>query len=224
MTFPQYTNTWFSTFMPIVSSQTFDNTANPYNVSRIINEDLTFNIDEYKAYSPLFISASFALSYGLSFGAISSTLTHIFLYYRKQLMSQARRSLTERPDVHVRLMSVYKEVPIWWYLILFSKSISETRRVHVFTAFVVTMFGFGVAVIEIWHSQFPVWAFILSLIIGAPRIPIWISYLVWRPSSIQPSFIRSLLVSLRLSRTSKSVLTSSRSLSSAICSQVDRSQ
>ena len=157
--------------MPIVSSQTFDNTAKPYNVSRIINEDLTFNIDEYKAYSPLFISASFALSYGLSFGAISSTLTHIFLYYRKQLMSQARRSLTERPDVHVRLMSVYKEVPIWWYLILFSKSISETRRVHVFTAFVVTMFGFGVAVIEIWHSQFPVWAFILSLIIGAPRIP-----------------------------------------------------
>ena len=171
MTFPQYTNTWYSAFLPIVSSQAFDNTASPYNVTRIITEDLTLNVDAYKAYSPLFISVTFAMSYGLSFGAISSTLTHIFLYHRKQLMNQARRSLAEQPDVHARLMSVYKEVPIWWYLALFSKSISKARRVHVFTAFVGTMFGFGIAVIEIWHTQFPIWAFILALIIGASPIP-----------------------------------------------------
>ena len=29
------------------------------------------------------------------------------------------------------------------------------------------MFGFGIAVIEIWHTELPVWAFILALIIGA---------------------------------------------------------
>jgi hypothetical protein len=44
---------------------------------------------------------------------------------------------------------------------------SETQRVHVLTAFAVTMFGFGIVVIELWHSEFPVWAFILALIIGA---------------------------------------------------------
>ena len=171
MTFPQYTNTWYSAFLPLVSSQAFDNTASPYNVTRIINEDLTLDVDAYKAYSPLFISVTFAMSYGLSFGAISSTLTHIFLYYRKQIRDQARRSLAEQPDVHARLMSVYREVPTWWYLTIFSKSISNTRHVHVLTAFVVTMFGFGVAVIEIWHTQFPVWAFILALTIGASPIP-----------------------------------------------------
>jgi hypothetical protein len=122
---PQYTNTWYSAFLPIVSSQVFDNTGNPYNVSRVINDDVTFNIDSYKAYSPMFISASFAVSYGLSFAATTAALTHSFIYYRKQIYNQARRSLAEQPDVHARLMSVYKEVPNWWYLTIFRASIRE---------------------------------------------------------------------------------------------------
>jgi len=102
-----------------VSSHSFDNTGKQYNVSRIINADSSFNLQEYKAYSPLFLSISFAMAYGLSFAAITSTLTHTFLYYRKQIWTQARRSLSEQPDVHARLMSVYKEVPDWWYLTIF---------------------------------------------------------------------------------------------------------
>jgi hypothetical protein len=31
------------------------------------------------------------------------------------------------------------------------------------------MFGFGVVTIEVWHTQLPVWAFVLALIIGAFR-------------------------------------------------------
>ncbi|KAN0137489.1 oligopeptide transporter, partial [Lactarius tabidus] len=144
-----YSNSWDSAYLPIVSSQVFDNTGSPYNVSRVLNEDLTFNVDAYKAYSPLFLSITFIMTYGLSFAAITATLTHTFIYYRKQIMNQARRSLAEQPDIHARLMSVYKEVPNWWYLTL-----------------LMTMFGFGVAAIEIWHSQFPVWAFILALVIA----------------------------------------------------------
>jgi hypothetical protein len=123
MTFPQYTNTWYSAFLPIVSSQSFDNTASPYNVSRILNDDSSFNVDAYKAYSPLFISVTFAISYGLSFASITATITHTLVYYRKQIWSKAFHALAERPDIHSRLMSVYKEVPDWWYLILFGASI-----------------------------------------------------------------------------------------------------
>jgi hypothetical protein len=124
-TCPQYTNTWYSAFLPVVSSQLFDNTGSPYNVSRVINSDGTFNVDAYKAYSPLFISVTSAMSYGLSFAATTSSLTHVFIYYRKQIYNQARRSLAEQPDVHARLMSVYKEVPGWWYLTIFGASIRE---------------------------------------------------------------------------------------------------
>ena len=109
----------------MVSSQTFDNTGNPYNVSRILNEDVTFNLDAYKAYSPVFLPLSYAVSYGISFAAITSTLTHTGIYYRKQIWNQTRRSLAEQPDIHARLMSVYKGVPDWWYLTVFGASIRE---------------------------------------------------------------------------------------------------
>jgi hypothetical protein len=102
-----------------VSSHSFDNTGNRYNVTQIINADASFNLEAYKAYSPLFLSVSFAIAYGLSFASITATLTHTFLYYRKQIWIQARRSLSEQPDIHARLMSAYKEVPDWWYLTIF---------------------------------------------------------------------------------------------------------
>ena len=108
----------------MVSSGSFDNTGNTYNVTRIIDDDTIFNLDAYKAYSPLFISATFAVSYGLSFASITATLTHAFVYYRKQIWSKAFNSLSERPDIHARLMSVYQGVPDWWYLSIFCVSIT----------------------------------------------------------------------------------------------------
>jgi hypothetical protein len=54
--------------------------------------------------------------YGLQFAAIISTLIHTFLYSRRHIMIHARRSLSEQPDIHARLISVYEEVPGWWYL------------------------------------------------------------------------------------------------------------
>ena len=117
--FLQYTNVWYSAYLPLVSSDTFDNTGKQYNVSHILNSDSSFNLQAYKAYSPIFLPASFAISYGLSFATITATLTHTFLYYRKYIWTHARRPLSEQRDIHARLMSVYKEVPDWWYLTIF---------------------------------------------------------------------------------------------------------
>lgn len=41
--------------MPISGRGSFDNTGNAYNVSMILKEDSTIDMDRYKAYSPLFI-------------------------------------------------------------------------------------------------------------------------------------------------------------------------
>jgi hypothetical protein len=85
-------------------------------VSKILKPDLTIDIDKYKAYSPLFLSATFALSYGLSFASITATLMHTALYFRKQIWVQARRSLSEQPDIHAKLMSKYRQVPDWYVI------------------------------------------------------------------------------------------------------------
>jgi OPT oligopeptide transporter protein len=94
---------------------------------------------------------------------MTSTLTHMFLYYRRKIRIwiQARRSLSERPDIHARLMSVYTEVPDWWYLtifgscansygrarectnILFSVHVRVWYRFHRGVGYAITRMGFG---------------------------------------------------------------------------------
>lgn len=68
-----YTNTWYSKYMPISSTGSFDNTGSPYNVTQILTEG-TFDEEKYKGYSPLFLSTTFALSYGLSFASVTGEL------------------------------------------------------------------------------------------------------------------------------------------------------
>ncbi|KAI0919974.1 hypothetical protein AcV5_001906 [Taiwanofungus camphoratus] len=144
-----YTNTWYAKYMPISSRTSFDKYGKSYDISKIINPDSSLNVEKYEAYSPLFLSTTFAMSYGLSFASITATIMHTILYFRKQIWVQSRRSLSEQPDIHARLMSKYPQVPEWWYSII-----------------LVTMFIFGVVSIEVWNTQFPVWALILALLIS----------------------------------------------------------
>lgn len=113
-----YTNAFYTGYLPISSRISYDNTGASYNVTAILTPELTIDMAKYKAYSPLFLSATFALSYGLSFASITATLVHSFLYFRKQIWVQSRRSLHEQPDIHAKLMSRYKQVPDWSVLAL----------------------------------------------------------------------------------------------------------
>ncbi|KAJ7036069.1 OPT oligopeptide transporter [Mycena alexandri] len=144
-----FTNTFYSKYMPISSGGSFDNTGASYNVTRILTPDKVFDEEKYKAYSPIFLSTTFSISYGLSFASITATITHAFLFFRKQIWTQSRRAMHEQPDIHARLMAVYPQVPEWWYAIIF-----------------VTMFVFGVVAIEVWDTKFPVQYFILALVIS----------------------------------------------------------
>ncbi|KAI0267969.1 OPT oligopeptide transporter protein-domain-containing protein [Russula aff. rugulosa BPL654] len=128
---PLYTNVWYIAYLPLVSSIRFP-----------------FNLEAYKAYSPIFLPASFAICYGLSFAPLPPPFTY-FPLLSKYIWTHARRPLSQQPDIHARLMSVYKEVPDWWYLTIF-----------------VTMFVFGVVVIEVWKTDLSVWGFILALLIS----------------------------------------------------------
>ncbi|KAF8195689.1 OPT oligopeptide transporter [Mycena galopus ATCC 62051] len=144
-----FSNTWYSKYMPISSGGSFDNTGATYNVTRILSADSTFDLESYEAYSPLFLSMTFAISYGLSFASITATITHAFLFFRKQIWTQSRRAMHEQPDIHARLMAVYPQVPEWWYLIIFF-----------------SMFACGLISILVWETRFPVQYFILALVIA----------------------------------------------------------
>jgi OPT family small oligopeptide transporter len=144
-----FTNTWYAAYMPMSSRTSYDNTGASYNVTMILTADNQLNVTAYQNYSPLFLSTTFALAYGLSFASITATIVHAILFFRKQIWTQTRRALHEQPDIHARLMSKYRQVPEWWYMCIF-----------------VVMFIFGIICIEIWPTEFPVWGFVLALLIA----------------------------------------------------------
>ncbi|CAK9436467.1 uncharacterized protein LODBEIA_P10250 [Lodderomyces beijingensis] len=143
-----FTNTWYGDYVPISSPGSFDRYQNPYNVSRIVDtKTLTFIEEEYKKYSPLFLSTTFAISYGLSFASITATVMHTILFHGKEVLDQIR--VKETPDVHNRLMARYKKVPEWWFLIAF-----------------LIFFTLSIVTIRCWDTEMPVWALIVALLIA----------------------------------------------------------
>ena len=115
-----YTNTWYGVYLPMSDSSTYDNTGAHYDVSRVLTPQFTLDEAAYKAYSPLFLSTTFAMSYGLSFAAISALVVYTYLHHSHTIWQQYRNSTHEKPDIHMKLMRKYKEAPGWWYMVLFA--------------------------------------------------------------------------------------------------------
>lgn len=144
-----YSKAIYAEYLPMVTSQTYDNTQSAYNVSKILNADHTFNLEQYQNYSPLFLAPTFALNYGLSFAALTASLVHTGLFHGKEIWYRLKTARNQEPDVHLELMKKYDEAPDWWYI----------------TLFVLTM-GLGLATCLAFDSQLPWWAFFVSIILA----------------------------------------------------------
>ncbi|KAK0505821.1 glutathione transporter [Armillaria luteobubalina] len=156
-----FTNTFNSAFMPISSYYSFDNTGASYDVSQVVT-DGQFDIEKYRAYSPVFVPATLSLAYGLSFAIFPAVIVHTLLWFRRDLVRRFRTSLRDERDVHSRLMQAYREVPSWWYGLVG-----------------IISFLLVVIAIEIFPTQLPVWAAFLAFglsAIAAPPIAFSVMY------------------------------------------------
>ncbi|KAF7558512.1 hypothetical protein G7046_g5648 [Stylonectria norvegica] len=144
-----YTGSLYSEYLPAVTSQTYDNTQNYYNVSRILDDNHLFDEEKYKAYSPLFLSPTLALNYGLGFAALTATLIHVGLYHGKEIWYRMRAARDQTPDIHLKLMKKYNEAPDWWYAVLFLASVA-----------------IGLGTVLGFDSQLPWWGYFVSLIVA----------------------------------------------------------
>ncbi|KAJ5965293.1 hypothetical protein N7481_012007 [Penicillium waksmanii] len=145
-----YTGAFYSAYLPINTSSTFDNTQQSYNVTKILGESFSFDEQKYKAYSPMFLAPTFALNYGLSFAALTAAVVHIILFHRKEIWHRFTTAREQEPDIHLILMKKYQEVPEWWYAALGAVSIA-----------------LGLAGILAYDSQLPWWGLFVSIIIAA---------------------------------------------------------
>lgn len=83
-----YTNVWYSGYLPLLSSGTYDHTGASYNVSRVVNSQMDFVLSKYEAYSPMYIPLSYSLSYALSFAAVTAILAHTYLYNGSEIWAK----------------------------------------------------------------------------------------------------------------------------------------
>lgn len=119
-----YSGTWYADYVPILQNGILDNTGSTYNTSAILKPDHTVDPQQYEAYSPLFLSTSFALAYGLSFASITALFSHTWLFHGSEIWARLRASHGELDDIHMKLMRKYKTVPTWWYLALLAVMIA----------------------------------------------------------------------------------------------------
>ncbi|TDL22395.1 glutathione transporter [Rickenella mellea] len=144
-----YTNTFYSKFLPMNAPYPFDNMGLPYNITAITRNN-QFDLELYKAYSPLFLPLTFVMEYGGCFVGLTAVFTQTFLWHRNDVMRHLRYSMKDHLDVHTRLMSRYPEVPYWWY-----------------TVICVLTFALAVLTIVVFDTQLPVWGLVLALGIGS---------------------------------------------------------
>ncbi|KAL8290388.1 hypothetical protein RQP46_002646 [Phenoliferia psychrophenolica] len=104
--------------------------------------EFTLDIAKYKAYSPVYQSF---------FSLYTSTVSTVYLYYSKEIMTGIKSALQRQDanqgrDLHSRLMKAYPEVPEWWF----------------FSVFVVSAV-FGIVAQEVYHTEFPIWGMAIGV-------------------------------------------------------------
>ncbi|KAJ5658104.1 OPT oligopeptide transporter [Penicillium longicatenatum] len=148
-----WTNVWQTGYFPIMSNSLFDNTGATYNVSKIMING-AFSAEAYEAYSPPYMTASYAVMFFCFFGAYMAGVVHIILYNRSELskgfkaLLQWRNARDDHEDVHNRLMKRYKDAPDWWYLIILA-----------------LCFIIGCVVAHVYTPGFPIWGMVVSLLL-----------------------------------------------------------
>nr|WVH01953.1 OPT family small oligopeptide transporter [Naematelia aurantialba] len=143
------TNFWSARDFPsAVSSGLFNSTLQKFDVTSVLNPDLSLNDEAWEQNGPLLLTPFFAVSYALSFAALSSVLVHVWLWHRKEIM-EALSLRTQLNDVHNKLMRAYLPVPSSWYLALLGVN-----------------FGAAVILVKITPLQMPIWALVLSVAIA----------------------------------------------------------
>lgn len=107
---------WYSGYLPISTGVIIDRYGKPYNVTSVLHQTSKGELDEnaYHAYSPIFISASFSITYTVAFGLSTAAIVHTLLHHGPQIWQGLRNRQFETPDLHAKLMRSYSSVPPWY--------------------------------------------------------------------------------------------------------------
>ncbi|XP_071694164.1 oligopeptide transporter 4-like [Rutidosis leptorrhynchoides] len=118
---------------PIYSADLFTGNGQPYNITQIVNSRFEIDKDEYAKQGKVNLSMFFALTYGFGFATIASTLTHVALFYGREIYYRWKASAKGKVDVHTRLMRRnYKDIPAYWFYVLLTLTLLVSLALTIF--------------------------------------------------------------------------------------------
>lgn len=117
-----FSNMLQSRHFPPMSTDTWDESGNRYNISAVLNPDSTLNHTALALYSTPYWSGSYAVHFFWGFAASTAIIVFAILFYGKliyaSLWSNRHLRRSDDSDPYVKLMSHTPRVPHSWYLIL----------------------------------------------------------------------------------------------------------
>ncbi|KAI9306431.1 OPT family small oligopeptide transporter [Cunninghamella echinulata] len=122
-----YYDVWNAKSFPFLSNSlyTLDKVtgiSKLYPQRDILNADNTLNHGKLEEIGHPHFSTYGAITYVFINFAVTASIMHVVLYHGKDIWNTIRSTKskgTENLDIHMKLMAAYKEVPNWWYYLLF---------------------------------------------------------------------------------------------------------
>ncbi|KAM9898297.1 hypothetical protein OXX69_009937 [Metschnikowia pulcherrima] len=151
-----YSNYKWTSFLPPNDNSIFTNTGGYYDVQSVLTNG-KLDTDKYKDYGPPYLSAAQLVVYGANFALYTFMIPYVFFSERKSLWKSFKslkesvtslRSSTFKhyKDPQSRLISKYKEVPDWCFLVIMALALV-----------------FAIVCVKIYPANTPVWGIFLML-------------------------------------------------------------
>lgn len=159
-----YYDVWNAQSFPFLSNSIFqllpNGTSVIYPQHKVLNADNSLNETALTEIGRPHFSSIFAIQYIFINFAVTASITHIALFHGKEIYASFRSIIKdmrrneedvveEHTDPHMRMMSFYKEVPTWWYYIVYFGGM-----------------GLNIAIAYINHSQLPWWGVIMAIVMS----------------------------------------------------------
>lgn len=146
-----YTNKWHAKSLPFMSTGLFQSNGTTFSTASILNEHGIVDEAKLKAIGLPHLTSSTIWGFFTQNLGIGALISHVLIFYSKDMIIAWKQARSRKqPDPHYQGMLKYKEVPMWWYLILAVLSIVA-----------------GIIVNAKGETTLPVWGYIVSLILGA---------------------------------------------------------
>ncbi|KAK4489973.1 hypothetical protein RD792_000627 [Penstemon davidsonii] len=125
-------NVYNAKTFPLYSLDLFTDNGQEYDITAIVNQNFELDLEQYQKQGRINLSTIFSLAYGFGFATIAATVTHVALFYGREIYDRYMASSKPKADIHTRLMKNYKDIPSWWFYILLGVTLVVSLALCIF--------------------------------------------------------------------------------------------